>query len=214
MTDLHYAWRQVRNAPAFAAVVVGLIGIGIAANATIFTLVDTLLLRQLPARNPEELVRIVEHLPPLPDSSYFEYSYWKFLRAHSTSFSEVIGQADWTTVLTVDGVTDFVNVGLVTENYFDVLGVKSNLIAVDTVVLSDRYWRKKFNADASIIGRVIHLNSHPFTVVGVTPPDFHGTTVELNPDVRVPAKAALQLIDLPPGPPRDEGFSRTTWWPA
>ena len=115
----------MRNAPAFAAVVVGLIGLGIAANASIFTLVDTLLLQRLPVRNPEQLVRIVEHPPPIPDSSYFEYGYWKVLRAHSTSFSDVIGQAEFTTGITVDGVTDFTNVGMVTENYFAALGVKS-----------------------------------------------------------------------------------------
>src|ERR1035438_7447587 len=94
LADLRYAFRQMRNAPGFAAVVVILIGIGIAANATIFTLVDTLLLRKLPVRNPEELVRIIEHRPPLPDSSYFDYGYWQLLREHSTSYSDVIGQED------------------------------------------------------------------------------------------------------------------------
>ena len=206
MTDFRYAWRQIRNAPAFAAVVVLLMGIGIAANASIFTLVDALLLRKLPVRNPEELVRIVEHHPPIPDSSYFNYGYWKLLREHSTSFSDVIGQAEWTTVITADGATDFVNIGLVTENYFTALGSHAALGAVDTVVLSDRYWRNKFNGDTGVKGRVILLNGHPFTVVGVTPPEFHGTTVEMNPDVRVPAKAALQMVDLPPGSTRDEGY--------
>ena len=56
-----------------------LMGIGIAANAAIFTLVDALLLKKLPVRNPKELVRIIERRPPLPDSSYFEDSYWRFL---------------------------------------------------------------------------------------------------------------------------------------
>ena len=60
MTDFRYAWRQLRNSPAFAAVVILLMGIGIAANASIFTLVDALLLKKLPVRNPEELVRIIE----------------------------------------------------------------------------------------------------------------------------------------------------------
>ena len=118
MTDWKYAWRQIRNRPAFAVVIVFLIGIGIAANATIFTLVDALLLRKLPVRNPDELVRIVDHHPPLPDGSYFEYSYWKFLRAHSTSFSDIVAQADWTTGITVNGETDFVDIGLVSDNYF------------------------------------------------------------------------------------------------
>ena len=210
MDDLRYAWRQIRNAPAFAAVVVVLIGVGIAANATIFTLVDTLLLRPLPVRQPEQLVRIIEHHPPIPDSSYFEYSYWKFLRAHGSSFSEIIGQAEWTTPMTVDGGTDFVQVSLVTDNYFAVLGVKPALgglfSGTETVILSDRYWRKKFNSDPRVIGRAIQLNGHPFTIAGVTAPDFHGTTVELNPDLRVPAKAALQMIDQGTGPPLEEGF--------
>jgi len=209
MDDLRCAWRQIRIAPAFSLVVVGLIGIGIAANATIFTLVDTLLLKRLPVRNPGDLVRIVEHHPPIPDSSDFEYSYWKFLRAHSTSYSEVIGQADVTIVSTVDSVTDFVQVGVVTPNYFPVLGVHPALGGLsdspDSAVLTDRYWRKKFSADPAVIGRTIQLNGHPFTIAGVTAPDFHGITVELNPDVRVPAKAAIQLVDPRPGPPREEG---------
>ena len=106
LADLRYAFRQMRHIPAFAAVVVALIGIGIAANATIFTLVDTLLLRKLPVRNPEQLVRIIERRPPIPDSSYFQYDYWRFLRRHSTSFSDVIGQADSEMPMTVAGATD------------------------------------------------------------------------------------------------------------
>jgi predicted permease len=197
LTDLRYAFRQMRNAPGFATVVIVLIGIGIAANATIFTLVDTLLLRKLPVRNPEELVRIVEHHPPIPDSSYFDYSFWQFLREHATSYADVVGQADFTTGMTIDGATDFVDVGLVTENYFEGLGTKpalgTFLSTTNTVVLSDRYWRKKFNADPHVIGRLVGLNNQSFTIVGVTAQDFHGTTVESNPDVRLPAKAAPQL---------------------
>ena len=207
MTDWKYAWRQIRNRPAFAVVIVFLIGIGIAANATIFTLVDALLLRKLPVRNPDELVRIVDHHPPLPDGSYFEYSYWKFLRAHSTSFSAIVAQADWTTGITVNGETDFVDIGLVSDNYFASLGVNTALNAPDSVVLSHRYWRQKFNADPNLVGRaVVQLNGHPFTIIGVTPPDFHGTTVELNPDVRIAAAAATQMVDL--GGPLEEGFFR------
>lgn len=206
MTDWKYAWRQIRNRPAFAAVIVVLIGIGIAANATIFTLVDALLLRKLPVRNPDELVRIVDHYPPLPDGSYFDYSYWKFLRAHSTSFSSVIAEAELTTGITVNGETEFVNIGMVSDNYFASLGVNVALNTADSAVLSYRYWRQKFNRDPNVVGRAIQLNGHPFTIVGVTPPDFHGTTVELNPDVRIPAAAANQMVDLEG--PQDEGFFR------
>lgn len=150
---------------------------------------------------PEQLVRLIERHPPLPDASYFSYSYWRFLREHATSFSDVIGQAEVTTGITADGVDGFVNVGLVTNNYFAMLGVKPALgglpAAADAAVLSDRFWHQKFNADRRVIGRVIQLNGHPFTIVGVTAPDFHGITVELNPDVRVLAQAAQQVADLP-----------------
>ena len=185
MTDIRYAGRQIRNAPGFAGVVVGLIAIGIAANTTIFSLVDALLLRKLPVRDPQALVRIVDHHPPIPDSSYFEYSYLKYLRAHAASFSDVFGQADWTTNITVDGETEFADIGLVTENYFAALGVPVSLSSLNGATLSDRYWRQKFHADPGAVGRTIQLNRHVFTIVGITPPAFHGTTVELNPDFRI-----------------------------
>ncbi|HEY3743738.1 MAG TPA: ABC transporter permease [Bryobacteraceae bacterium] len=197
VNDLRYAIRQMRRGPAFAAVVIALIGIGIAANAAIFTLVDTLLLRKLPVRHPEELVRIITHNPPIPDSSYFEYEYWRFLRAHTTSFTDVIGQAEIETAMTADGASEFVQVGLVTESYFDMLGVNPAIgglpRAAGTAILSDRFWRKRFNANPAVVGRMIDLNGHPFTITGVTAPDFHGTTVELNPDLRVVASGMPQL---------------------
>ena len=196
MNDWKYAWRQVRNAPAFAVVVIGLMGIGIAANASIFTLVDALLLRKLPVRDPKELARIVDRNPPIPDSSYFEYSFGAFLRSHSTSFSDVIGQAEYTTTITADGETEFVEMALVTANYFSSLGLHIPFTAPDSAVLSNRYWRTKFHSDPGIVGRVIQLNDHPFTIVGITPPDFHGVTVELNPDVRIAATAASQMANL------------------
>ena len=66
--------------------------------------------------------------------------------------------------------------------------------APGTAILSDRFWRKRFNADPVVIGRTIELNGHAFTIVGVTAPDFHGTTVELNPDLRVLAKTVTKLF--------------------
>ena len=202
MTDWKYAWRQIRNAPGFAAVVIGLIGLGISANATIFTLVDALLLRKLPVRNPDELVRIIENHPPIPDGSYFELSYWQFLRDHATSFTEVIGQANWTTAVTLNGETEFADIGSVTENYFSSLGLNVALRTEDGAVLSDRYWRTRFHSDPGVIGRAIELNGHPFTIVGITPPEFHGTTVELNPEIRISAKAATGLVPAQMSPER------------
>lgn len=200
LNDLRYALRQMRRGPAFAAVVIALTGIGIAANAAIFTLVDTLLLRKLPVRHPEELVRVIVHNPPIPDSSYFEYEYWRLLHKQPTSFSGVIGQADIETAMTADGASEFVQVGLVTENYFEVLGVHPAIgalpSATNTAILSDRFWHKRFNANPAVIGRAVDLNGHAFTIVGVTAPDFHGTTVELNPDLRVPAAAMPQLASF------------------
>ncbi len=179
-------------------------GIGIAANTAIFTLVDALLLRKLPIRNPEQLVRLVDHQPALPDGSSFEYAFWRFLRSHSTSFSDVIGQAETTTTITVGSETEFLNVGIVTENYFSCLGLNVRLDAADAVVLSDSYWRKRFHGDADVVGRTIRLNGHPFTIAGVTSPEFRGDTVELNPDVRIPAQSATLMTDQPG--PLEEGF--------
>ena len=122
-SDLRYALRQARTIPTFTMIVVMLIGLGLAANATIFTLFDALLLRKLPVKNPEELVRIVEHHPPLPDSSAWDYGYWELLRASAMSFSEVIGNAEVEVPMLAGGITEAVKTGVVTENYFAALGV-------------------------------------------------------------------------------------------
>ena len=197
--DVVYAIRQARKAPAFACVVVFLIGLGIAANAIIFTMVDALLLQKLPVRDPQELVRLIERHPPIPDSSSFDYGFLRLLQDHSSSFSRVIGKAESEVSMMVDGRTELVQVDLVTDDYFDVLGVQPSLGTLpgtsDSAILSDRFWRKRFNGDPAAIGSVISLNSLPFRVVGVTPSGFHGTTAELNPDLRVLSRAMAGLLD-------------------
>lgn len=208
--DLGYALRQIRKAPLFGAAVVLLMALGISANTVIFTVVDSLLLRPLPVPNPGELVRLIDHHPPIPDSSYFEYSLWRYLREHSTSYKDVMGQAEFTTTITNHDSVTFARVGMVTENYHASLGARAALGRIpapdelQTAVVSDRYWRTAFLGDRGVIGRSVLLNGHPFTIAAVLAPEFHGTNVDLNPDLRIPAKSATQLIDLP-GPLR-EGF--------
>ena len=95
LQDLRYAARQFRSSPGFFAVAELLIALGVADNTPIFTLVNTLLLRPLPVRDPQNLVQLFEIRPKLPPYPYFDYPLYKELASRSTTLSQVVGQWEW-----------------------------------------------------------------------------------------------------------------------
>ncbi len=197
--DLRFGLRLLLARPAFTAIAVLSLALGIGANTTIFSLVDALLLRTLPVDHAERLVTIYtvdEKNPGLSPSSHLN---WRDLAGGSRSFAGVLGY-DWVqmSVAAGGGEPQAAFGQLVSGNYFDVLGVRAargRTFAPEedargagqpVAVVSDRFWRTRLGADPRALGAAILVNRHPVTVVGVTPPEFRGTDTGFVPELWLP----------------------------
>lgn len=186
--DLGYAIRQMRRSPGFAATVIGTLALGIGAAAAMFTVVDHVLLRPLPYRNPGRLVLIQERGPKGAD----QYSVpWLDLRQwieQSRSFSQIgyFDRMSPRSFLRIDDSAIPVNGVTASPNLFATLGVGPALGRdfVDepagtaanknagAIVLSNAIWKKAFGGDPAVLGRTVQINSQSYVVIGVMPPGF------------------------------------------
>src|SRR5215472_843996 len=203
--DVFHAFRLMRRAPLFSFYVIAPLALGIRLNGAIFILVDALLLRPLPVRNPNELVRLVEVIQNLGPRGNYTYNAVEALQKKSTSFSDVIGYSDQNAALRDASGVSRVRCQVVTGNFFTALGVQAlrgrvlnpsdafAVAAAPAVVLSYPYWHHQLGGDPNAVGRVITLGDHPFIVVGVMPQYFNGLELETTPDIRAPLMAASLL---------------------
>ena len=180
--DVRYAARLLLRAPAFTAAVVLTLALGIGANTAIFSVVNSVLLRPLPYADPERLVMIGESDT---DGSAGNVGYLTFLdwRARSHAFDDMALIRSWQSTLVVNGEPERIAGMRVSANFFSLLGGRAALgrdfrADEDTqanwrvLVLSDGLWRRRFNADPSVIGRVLMMNDVRYTIIGVMPPSF------------------------------------------
>ena len=187
--DLRFGIRILWTNPAFTAVVVLTLGLGIGANTAIFSLVDALMLRRLPVTRPEELVRL-SSISPRDTDTNFSYSAFQQFRAGSARVADVMAASATRSIrATVDGEGEVLNRKMVSGNYFSVLGVPPvagrTFTAGDddfaasppAAVLSHRYWTRRFGQDAGAMGRTITIAATVFTIVGVAAPEFRSETV-------------------------------------
>src|SRR2546429_5342944 len=183
--DLRYGWRALRRTPAFTAVAVATLALAIGANSAMFTVVDSVLLRPLPFRDPGRLYAVSYlptnlpfELPPgLDDRLFLEY------RRHDLRFERVTGYQRQE--LTLSGAGDATRLpgARASATFFAVLGVQPALGRGFTpeedeagndrvVILSDRLWRARFNGDPAIVGKTVTLDGITRTIVGVMPRGF------------------------------------------
>ena len=201
--DLRYAARQFRRSPGFFAVAALLIALGIAANTQIFTLVDTLLLRPLPIRDPQNLVQLFEIRPKVPVYPYFDYPLYKELVGRSSTLSQAAGQMEWILPLERGTNTERCHAYGVTDNFFIDLGVRPLLGRVLTndddhvAVLSYGYWVRSFGRDPKVVGQTVRLKGHAFQIVGVAPEQFDGTIVDSGPDLWIPFSNFIDFSGVP-----------------
>ncbi len=188
--DVVYAVRLWRRAPGFAAVVVLVLALGIGANSAMFTLVNALLFRPLSGR-AGDLVGLYSHDPSKPNSyRIFSYPNYQDIRDRSDVFESLIAQAN-AQVGTPDGdITKRAFVSVVSGNFFSAIGVRLAAgrtftpdeeqpgAKIPVAVASYDTW-KKSGLDPTFIGRTVRLNSTDFTIVGVAPEGFTGTTAIL-----------------------------------
>lgn len=203
--DLRCAVRQLRKTPAFTAVAVITLALGIGANTAIFVLLDQALLRSLPVKEPDRLVLLRfsgadrGHVSSRTDDTfYFSYPMYRDLRDRNSVFSGLIATDAAQVGVQWHNQPELVQAELVSGNYFDVLGVlpaagrlfvaSDDLVANanPVAVLSFAYWQRRFGADPNIVGQTISVNGFPFTVVGVAQQGFRSAVVGDTPGIFAP----------------------------
>ena len=182
--DVRYGLRMLRNSPGFTAVALVVLTIGVGANVAIFSVVNTVLLRPLPYRDPGRLVMIWERLPgigyPQVGTSSAEYLDY---RDRNRVFSGVAGYKNDTANLTGSGEPGRIPITLASANLYSVLGVQPMLGrtytkeedrpgAAKVAILSYGLWKRRYGSDRNVLGRAIELDGHPYTVIGVMPAWF------------------------------------------
>jgi putative ABC transport system permease protein len=185
LQDVRYGLRQLRQRPGFTAVAVLTLVLGIGANTAVFSLVDTILLRPLPYRNPEGLVVVSETVPQMGGDTEIGMAAGEYLdyRDRNHSFIQTAAHEGAGFNLTGEGIPMRVNAAAVTASVFPLLGVPPRLGRTFTAdeerpggarvaVLSYALWQNHFGADRGILGKTIKLDEQPYLVVGVMPPSF------------------------------------------
>lgn len=206
--DLGYALRLLRKSPAFTITAVLSLAIGIGMNTAIFSLLDAVLLRTLPVHSPEDLVVIAERSG---SRESFSLS-WPEFRAlkESDALNGITAFRSWRFRTTIHGEPQLANGQLVSGNYFSLLGVPAILGRTLTerddqarganpvAVLSYRYWQREFASNPNVIGHTIDIQGYPFTIIGVSAPEFFGLEPGHAVDITVPL--TMQAIAMPGTP--------------
>ncbi|HEY7924407.1 MAG TPA: ABC transporter permease, partial [Vicinamibacteria bacterium] len=215
LQDLRYGWRSLRRTPAFTLVAIGSLALGIGANTAIFTLVDALILRALPVREPVRLVRL--------EGGSWTNPIWEQVRARQDAFGlRMAAFSDTRFNLAEGGEAVFAEGLFVSGGFFDVLGVPAILGRTlsfeddrrdgsamgPTAVISHAFWQRRFGGAADAVNRALTLNGVSYTIVGVTPPGFFGPTVGRSFDVAVP----VGMVDRARNTSESWLDHRSAWW--
>src|SRR5262245_18114905 len=200
--DLRYGLRMLVKNPGSTTIAVLTLSLGIGANTAIFTLLDKVLIRPLPVEQPHQLVTFVEDANGAP--GIFSYPMYADLRDRNDVLSGVIAYDQRPFSLSDGNATERVIGQVVSGNYFAVLGVLPALGrfflpeedrtpgAHPVVVISHGLWRRRFGADPAVIGKTLSLNAYRYTVVGVAPAEFTGTTRGTVNDIYAPIMMSAQ----------------------
>ena len=203
--DLRYGTRQLLKHRAFTILAIISLALGIGANTAIFSLVNTVLLRPLPVKEPSRLIEVYGALHNGADFTIQSYLNYKDYRDRNNVFSGLFVYRFVVSSLSHNGSNERAWGFLASGNYFDVLGVKPILGrgflpeedqtpgSHPVAVLSYACWQHRFAGDPSIVGRTILLNNHTFTIIGVAPKGFIGTEVAYAPEFWTPMMMAKEI---------------------
>ncbi len=209
--DARYSLRQLRKAPGFTLTAVLTLALGIGANTAIFTLVHAVLLKNLPVVDPKSLVRLGDKEDCCnmsltsfeSDYTVFSYEGYKYLRDHTPEFEQLAavqaGSADLSVRRALVDASSQSSLGeFVSGDYFQTFGIQPSIGRVLTpsddregaqpvAVMSYQAWQRDYAGDPSVIGSTFFINTHPLTVIGVTPEAFYGDRMsERPPDFFLP----------------------------
>lgn len=196
--DVRYSLRMLVKSPGFTAVAVATLGLAIGANALVFAVLNALVLRPLPVPHTKSL-----YAAERQDEAMLSYPNYVDLRDRNRSFESLAAYTMFGAVLDKGNDAAQAMSAETSANYFDVLEIRPYLgrffhaaddhgpNSMPYLVLSYAYWRTRFQGDRGVIGRAVLVNKHPFTVIGVAPPEFRGAILFYGPDFYMP------LIDAP-----------------
>ena len=203
--DLRFTLRLLRHAPAFTAVAVLSIALGIGANTAIFTLMNAFVLRLLPAPDPEQLVWVERARIRSGLDTDFSYEAFEQFRDRNRAFAGMVAFDDTNINVTVDGQPEMVPAEFDGAAFFPLLGARPMLGRVFTaeedrpggppvVVISYAYWNRKFARNRAVLGKSVTLKRKPFTIIGVMPAEFLGRrTAGSAPNLWIPLAWQPQL---------------------
>ena len=207
--DIRYAARGIRRSPAFMIVASISIALGIAANATIFSVVNAMLLRPIPGANAEGLVRVYQN-----HHSPFQWDEISWFRDHGRSFDHIVGERFQSMSFRPAANADAERIrgSYVTQGFFRALGVTMALgrafdsddrdaAAPPVAVISYAFWQRRFAGDSTVLGRTVAVADHPVTIVGIASPAFRSSVLGWTPDLFVPVSISpvltgIQLADF------------------
>lgn len=207
--DLRYALRQLRKSPGFAALVVGTLALGIAANSTVFSWINSTLFNPIPGvRGTGKMITLQrgersEHATP--PFSYLDYV---DLRDGSKTLTGLLAYHDDFVAITGDGRPQRIYAALTSANYFEVLGIKPILgrtlfssqanerAGSADAVLGYDLWQSRFSGDPAIVGKTMQINLHTYTIVGVVPRGFQGCKSGLRTELWIPLGMDRQILGI------------------
>ena len=227
LKDIRYSIRTLARRPVFAAAILLSLAFGIGANTAIFSILNTLMLRPLPVRDPAALFQVRHN----GDGGSFEsstYGLYDHLKAHAKTIAGSFQVNASTVKVLVDGQADVVAGQQVTGDYFNVLGIRPLIGAAiqpgdepgsapgRVAVLSHAYWARRFGSDPAVLDRTMTIDQVPHTIIGVTRPEFFGLQVGRRVDVSVPIdgsddreywKSRGLVVRLAPGVSREAAIA-------
>lgn len=236
LQDLRYGIRMLLKSKAFTGIAVLSLALGIGANTALFSLIDAVMLKMLPVRNPSELVLFNWLSGPrglargitgttnrdpngMTTSTSFSYPAFERIRDNNQTLSDVFAFAQlYELNVSVDGQPEIAGGQLVSGNYYSGLGVRAIMgrtIAADddtaaanpVVVITHRYWQRRFAGDPEIVGRTVFVNNVPATIIGVTPPEFFGALqVGQSADLSIPFSIQPRLN------PGENNLTKPWYW--
>jgi predicted permease len=208
--DLRFSLRAIRRSPLFASVAILSLALGIGANSAIFTLMDQLMLRQLPIKNPQQLVMLFQrgtHNGNNMGSRMHSYPLYQDIQQKAVPFSEVLCRRLVAVSISVYNQTERVGAEMVSGNFFTMLGVTAAAGRLfnsqdddrvfqghPVVVLGYDYWKTRFNRDPNVVGKKILVNNYPMTIVGVSAAGFAGLDPAVSPQIRVPIQMKPAVV--------------------
>ncbi|MGD0213416.1 MAG: ABC transporter permease, partial [Terriglobales bacterium] len=217
LQDVRYAVRMLRRKPTFTIVAVLTLALGVGANTAMFSIVNAVLLRSLPYREPDRLVRIFFNKPGVGlRDVQFSVPELEDLRNRAGIFEDVSTVGGGSVNLTGGSQPERLELAVTHPNFFSMLGTTPQvgrlfgpqdfaLGFAPVVVISDSLWRRSFGADPNVLGRSLALDSDPYTIVGVLPPGFRYPAPTVSGNVDVFCTAGFSADPAPP-PARSTRF--------